>query len=297
MRRLAWIVLVSCKASGSFDCETSDQCTAGAAQGTCEPTHFCSFPDPGCPQGRRYDPSAGNGLGGQCVGDDVDAGMCVPVGADEDSDGLDDACDPCPVEAEYAGNNPDNDAVTGFCDPNPTAPGDQIVRFAGFASQPSWLSVSGTMTFMNGKAFGMGGDLSFPPTGAVNETLAMKLSVDADVPAYDIEIIDPAAATTGVRCKLTQNVTPTPDDIDIESGGSLVGNAAWEFMANTPIVATFSRRGNQFTCKTQLPAGTPLMATGSVTPSGTEGPSKITTPNTTPQLTTRLDWLLVVTSP
>jgi alpha-tubulin suppressor-like RCC1 family protein len=37
-------------------------------QGTCELQGFCAFPDPTCPAGERFEPNAGNGLGGKCVG-------------------------------------------------------------------------------------------------------------------------------------------------------------------------------------------------------------------------------------
>lgn len=41
--------------------------------GVCEPQGFCSFADPGCPGGQRFDTSAGNGLANACV--TVDAGV------------------------------------------------------------------------------------------------------------------------------------------------------------------------------------------------------------------------------
>ncbi len=49
----------------------------GGAQGLCESDGFCAFPDPGCLSGERYEPNAGNGMGGQCVapGAGVDAAI------------------------------------------------------------------------------------------------------------------------------------------------------------------------------------------------------------------------------
>ncbi len=62
----------ACRATGTFSCDTDEQCQGG----TCETTHFCSFPDTSCPSGSRYDPYAGGGLSSQCVGGDtVDGGL------------------------------------------------------------------------------------------------------------------------------------------------------------------------------------------------------------------------------
>lgn len=56
---------VSCGIS-SFTCE-SDQACEGLADGQCEPSGFCSVPDPACPgSGRRHAPHSGM-LSGQCV--------------------------------------------------------------------------------------------------------------------------------------------------------------------------------------------------------------------------------------
>jgi hypothetical protein len=56
----------SCGVS-SFTCE-SDQACAGLADAVCEPSGYCSVPDPECPgSGRRYAPHSGM-LSGQCVG-------------------------------------------------------------------------------------------------------------------------------------------------------------------------------------------------------------------------------------
>lgn len=50
-------------------CTTDADCNLFNAQGTCQPTGFCSFPDPSCPDGQRYTPGAGDGLAGTCVGE------------------------------------------------------------------------------------------------------------------------------------------------------------------------------------------------------------------------------------
>jgi hypothetical protein len=61
---------MSACAPGAFACEGNDQCVDGSKQGTCEATGFCSFADVACPSMRRYGELAGDGLAGECVGDD-----------------------------------------------------------------------------------------------------------------------------------------------------------------------------------------------------------------------------------
>ncbi len=57
--------LTGCGPRDPYVCSTSDQCVSGNLRGVCEPTHFCSFPDPEC-GGRKYEPNAGE-YAGQCV--------------------------------------------------------------------------------------------------------------------------------------------------------------------------------------------------------------------------------------
>lgn len=59
-------LLLGCRAS-AFACEQDDDCDASRSGGVCEPSGFCSFPDPACPAGRRYGELAGDGLAGSCV--------------------------------------------------------------------------------------------------------------------------------------------------------------------------------------------------------------------------------------
>lgn len=53
--------------SDVFACAASDDCQDGGSPGTCEPSGFCSFPDPECLSGSRYGDHAGDGLAGDCV--------------------------------------------------------------------------------------------------------------------------------------------------------------------------------------------------------------------------------------
>jgi alpha-tubulin suppressor-like RCC1 family protein len=88
----------ACVSHKPYACNASEQCTRDGIAGVCEAEGFCSFPDPACPGGRRFDDTAGNGLGGQCVESGTpDAGACGAVGM---------AC--CTTEPACGGN--------AFCD-------------------------------------------------------------------------------------------------------------------------------------------------------------------------------------
>ncbi|MCA9659584.1 MAG: hypothetical protein KC486_14650 [Myxococcales bacterium] len=57
----------ACMTASSFACTGDAECTHAGAQGVCEDSGFCSFPDESCASGRRYGEFSGNGLGGACV--------------------------------------------------------------------------------------------------------------------------------------------------------------------------------------------------------------------------------------
>ena len=63
-----------CGGRDAYRCTSSDQCVGGGAAGVCEPSGFCSFEDPSCPGGRKYESNAGGGLGGTCVMTDAGTG-------------------------------------------------------------------------------------------------------------------------------------------------------------------------------------------------------------------------------
>jgi len=74
---LAVGAFTACGSHSQYSCETSTQCFDHGAQGTCEPSGFCAFPDPACESGDRYEPNAGGGLAGACVapGTGIDSGI------------------------------------------------------------------------------------------------------------------------------------------------------------------------------------------------------------------------------
>ncbi len=60
-------VFVGCANRSPYNCSSSDQCVLGGEAGFCEPEGFCSFADTSCEGGRRFEPNAGDGLGGACL--------------------------------------------------------------------------------------------------------------------------------------------------------------------------------------------------------------------------------------
>jgi hypothetical protein len=64
------------------------------------------------------------------IGPPPDAPPCTPVGHDEDRDGLDDGCDPCPFDANNEGDL-DGDGIANACDPDPVT-ANEVLLWSGF---------------------------------------------------------------------------------------------------------------------------------------------------------------------
>lgn len=60
-----------CGPAKTFTCTEDAECRDGDRLGTCEPDHYCSFPDPECPSGRRYGARASSELANECVASDA----------------------------------------------------------------------------------------------------------------------------------------------------------------------------------------------------------------------------------
>jgi alpha-tubulin suppressor-like RCC1 family protein len=72
---ICFVFVAGCASlKSAFECDANSDCVDGT-QGVCETSGFCSFPDSGCPSGRRYGRFAGAGLGDSCVDGSSDGGM------------------------------------------------------------------------------------------------------------------------------------------------------------------------------------------------------------------------------
>jgi hypothetical protein len=173
---LAGMLLGACRIDAVFDCERDDQCQLRGQIGACAASGYCTFPDPSCDSGSRYDDRAGGSYGGTCTTTDgVDAGVDTPTDPDpdhdgiisdddncplvanadqhdEDSDAIGDACDLCPQLAAPQLDD-DGDLIGNDCDPRPSIAGDRLVRFDGFATAgiPSaWSVLAGSASDWQG---------------------------------------------------------------------------------------------------------------------------------------------------
>jgi hypothetical protein len=76
--------------------------------------------------------------------DGATTSSCIPIGHDEDHDGIDDACDGCPHIPDPAQIDTDGDGVDDVCDPNPTSPREHIALFDPFVdARPDWILSGG----------------------------------------------------------------------------------------------------------------------------------------------------------
>ncbi|HEY5944064.1 MAG TPA: hypothetical protein VIV40_01170 [Kofleriaceae bacterium] len=70
--RAVWLVLLVVACDGptitGTTCNDDQDCNLFNAQGRCESTGYCSFPDQTCTSGQRYSPGASDELAGTCVG-------------------------------------------------------------------------------------------------------------------------------------------------------------------------------------------------------------------------------------
>jgi hypothetical protein len=68
-----WAAVLAVVAAGclsvqdGFVCAADVDCTNNGIQGTCEPSHRCSFPDDSCGSGKRFGPYSGTELANSCV--------------------------------------------------------------------------------------------------------------------------------------------------------------------------------------------------------------------------------------
>jgi hypothetical protein len=136
---------------------------------------------------------ATNQLGDSGTADGGDADV-VPLGHDEDGDGVPDSEDVCPHVADSQADG-DSDGVGDMCDPNPTVPGEQITLFAtmGPGDQPLvagsddgvWTQLADALEFSGDPAIGGDNNLygeHFMPLVVGNVRVALGIDVSMVIP-------------------------------------------------------------------------------------------------------------------
>jgi hypothetical protein len=153
---------VSCVRFELFACGDEEECVLEGVSGTCEPSGYCSFPDPECPSMRRYSDHAPAGLARECVeepGTSTDAGTGSESGSasggiaecrDDDGDGfgVGAACDLLDCDD-------DNPLATDDCvylgpGGDDAAPGTRDAPWATFAHAVSMLEPGESLVVLDG---------------------------------------------------------------------------------------------------------------------------------------------------
>jgi len=196
-----------------------------------------------------------------------------PDQADEENDGMGDACDPCPPYPDMTDS--DHDGLPDACDPNPMTFGDHIYGFVGFADglPAGWLATGFSA---------MGGDALATADQATSATLVTmsppfdKLTITASVTLDAItatgqnlgaiSIIDRQQPNTdkSVACQLARLADATENDLRIfDTGtGMAVNTAAHPLDANVAIEMRMKRNTTNYLCRATNP---PLEIAGSDT--------------------------------
>jgi hypothetical protein len=206
-----------------------------------------------------------------------DAFVCVaPVGHDEDGDGIDDACDPCPHIAGDAADA-DGDGVGDACDPDP-APVEHFTLFDPFlVSRPAvWaynaqtalgtdvLNITGVNTY-SAIAFVepatpakeiVSFDLDVTAGGPGNQRqFDYEIANAADIESYFCEINDQGGSTSLILTWTMDRLTYTNVMITPTTGPVMTGRARITMQNEFPhIICTAEWKGQTLTAEGDVPA-------------------------------------------
>jgi hypothetical protein len=291
MRRASWLVALSAIAAcfqphtptGAPCDPTAPSCPSGQTCVTTAGIATCELPGGGAQDGGIADaladgsvpPDGQIGSGSASTldsdGDGIPDAMdnCPTVANhdqhDEDGDKIGDVCDTCPVDK--LDTDPDNDGVSGLCDPNPQTAGDSIVFFDGFESTPTksgGFDIVGAWTTSSGST-SISGDPDFAIT-ARGEPSHGDETVQANVTIMDatgsslagpgagagVALGMPSGGDGGVGCLVGVDATSGSGTdvialVDLAAGEPIMeGSATWTAGKSFRLVLT--RAGNTFTC-------------------------------------------------
>lgn len=120
---------LACGGSGTFVCVSDGQCVVGGAEGICQPSGGCSFPDEACPSGQRYGDLVEGALAGTCVPIEDGTGSVDP-----DSGGSETSAGPMPgTTLAVDGSGDDTSTSSAMTGP----PADPTTTSVGSITDPT----------------------------------------------------------------------------------------------------------------------------------------------------------------
>jgi hypothetical protein len=289
-----------CAAPGVAErCPSGQQCVAHDGIETCELT--APAPDAGnVDSDGEIDVDRDRDGVADAIDNCIDAAN--PDQADEDSDSVGDHCDLCPPFTDNTDG--DGDGVGDACDPNPTAAGDKLVAFHGFAVPlpASWMSTGLVMT-SNGDGSLIAGDgatslltMKSPPAGRVEirAALVIDLITASGNNLGSISLIDRQQAGTdnSIACQLSGLVDGTQEEVRIfdASAAAVVTRAPHAFATGMDTELRLRRGGTSYACRVSGPVQD-LAGTAAFSPASPHIGMRVH------GAAARFHWVMLVTSP
>jgi hypothetical protein len=198
----------------------------------------------------------------------ADIASCVPIGHDEDADGVDDGCDLCPQLADSQADR-DGDAVGDLCDPHPDEARDTIVTFDPFTElRPEWDFPSRQPVFTGDSIIGdsRGGQFRADrPEAPVDDryTFAVTLRRAAPTGQRQLALYALEDDTHVYFCDLDQNPNGlfwaqifTINGLDYTS---LTTSPLTGPLEDAPVMVTLDQEPARWTCRTDWPVDQPVL--------------------------------------
>ncbi|MEO7094500.1 MAG: thrombospondin type 3 repeat-containing protein [Polyangiales bacterium] len=154
-----------------------------------------------------------------------DTTSCVPVGHDEDADGVDDACDVCPHLPNVEQADKDGDRVGDACDPEPMNPRQRIVLFEPFTHLAGWTIVSNEAS--------NGNDLVLPAAGGAGKAIYRAYVPMDDVFQIGVTTMDGGAGQSIVQLAFGSDGTPEYYCELFDTGADNFLQFTWTFNGTT----------------------------------------------------------------